>query len=181
MLRDMVRRSPAALLTFGAFGVLWGLILALWPGISALTFAVMWGVYALIDGISALVLAVREKEGRGWYVTSGILGVLAGIIVVVRPGMGVATVAWILGIWLVVRGIAELLAAWAPERILDRILVGAGGALWILAGFFVMANPAEAALTLTWLFGVLAITWGVMLIVAGFRLRSLIKRTLGAS
>lgn len=176
MLKDFANRSSTALLTLGALGVIWGLLVALWPGMTALTFAVLWGVYAFIDGVSSLVQAARSPEGRGWHILSGILGVVAGAVVVVHPGMGVATLAWVLGFWLVARGIVELVAAAVPERALDKLLVGLGGVLWIVAGVVVMANPAEAALALTWLVGLLAVSWGVMLLLAGARLRSAGKK-----
>ncbi|MDO5065321.1 MAG: DUF308 domain-containing protein [Actinomyces bowdenii] len=173
MIKDLANRSATALWTFGALGVLWGLMMALWPGLSTVTFAVIWGAYALIDGVGSLIMAAKEKEGRGWYLLSGLLGVVAGVVVVLRPGIGVASVAWILGLWLLIRGAAEIIAAVALDRTADKLLVGAGGVLWIIAGFVVMANPAEAALALTWLLGVLAVSWGIVLIVAGFRARSL--------
>ncbi|TFH53003.1 HdeD family acid-resistance protein [Actinomyces viscosus] len=176
MLKDFANRSSTALLTLGALGVLWGLLIALWPGMTALTFAVIWGVYALIDGVSSLVQAARSPEGRGWHILSGLLGVVAGAVVVVHPGMGVATLAWVLGVWLVARGVIELVAAAAPERALDKVLVGVSGLLWIIAGVVVMANPAEAALALTWFVGLLAVSWGVMLVVTGVRVRSAAKK-----
>lgn len=173
MIKELANRSAAALWTLGVLGVLWGLTMALWPGLSVVTFAVIWGVYALIDGVGSLILAVKEKEGRAWYLLSGLLGAVVGIVVILRPGMGVASAAWVLGMWLLARGVVEIIAAVALGRTVDKVLVGAGGVLWIIAGVVIMASPAQAALTLTWLFGVLAVVWGIVLVVAGFRARSL--------
>lgn len=44
---------------------------------------------------------------------SGILGVLAGIVCVFRPFSSAVALAWVLGIWLIVRGIVEIAAAFA--------------------------------------------------------------------
>ncbi|QWW20212.1 DUF308 domain-containing protein [Schaalia sp. 19OD2882] len=176
-LEGMVGRSSTALITMGVLGVLWGLVLALWPGVSAMTFAIIWGAYALMDGISSLVMAFRDRSARGWYLVSGILGSIAGVAVMASPGIGLAVSAWILGIFLLARGVTELVTAFAPKAMVDKVLLALGGVLWFLAGLVVLANPAEALLTLTWLLGLMAVAWGITLVVAGFRVRSMAKQS----
>lgn len=156
--------------------MLWGLLLALWPGVSTLVFAIIWGAYALMDGITSLVMAVKDRGARGWHLVSGVLGVIAGIAVLASPGIGVAVSAWILGVFLLARGLTELVAAFVPEAVMDKVLLALGGVLWILAGIVVLANPAQALLTLTWLLGILAVAWGITLIIAGVRARSAAKQ-----
>ena len=60
---DLMKRSSTTLLVFGAVSVVFGLIAAFFPVATAVTLVVLWGIYALIDGITAAVLAF-SREGR---------------------------------------------------------------------------------------------------------------------
>ncbi len=121
-------------------------------------------------------MAFKDPSARGWHLVSGILGLIAGIAVLASPGIGLAASAWILGVFLLARGIAEIVAAFAPEAVVDKVLLALGGVLWILAGAVVLANPAQALLTLTWLLGILTLAWGITLVIAGIRARSVAKQ-----
>lgn len=166
-----LQRSRGVLFAFGAFAIISGLAMSLMPGLSALTLTIIWGVYALIDGFTALFAAFKTKEGRGWFIFTGIIGILAGITVISGPLVGLASLGWVFGVWLIIRGITELIAATAPDQLIDKFLVGLAGVLWIIAGVFAVRHPAETAVSLTWLFGLLTIGWGIMLVIAGFRVK----------
>ena len=103
---------------------------------------------------------------------SGILGVLAGIVCVFRPFSSAVALAWVLGIWLIVRGIVEIAAAFAHVHPRPRWLMVLGGVLWIVAGLLFVANPGESALTVSLWLGILAIFSGALLIGAGFAVRA---------
>ncbi len=166
-LKSILNRSSTALIVLGVLGILTGLVVVAWPGITSITFAIIWGVYALVDGISALALAFTQREGRGWLIVSGAIGVLAGILVIALPGTGLATWGWLLGVWLLVRGISEIVAAFAPDNSTTKWIMLLGGVLWIIAGGFAVANPLETAISLTWFFGLMAIAWGATLLITG--------------
>ncbi|MDO5094036.1 MAG: DUF308 domain-containing protein [Propionibacteriaceae bacterium] len=172
---QMLQRSATALFVIGALGIIFGLVAMAWPGLSALSFAIIWGIYALADGLSALVLAFTSKDGRGWFIAAGVLGLVAGLLVLARPGIALAALGWVLGVWFTVRGIAELCAIGSAPSAGGKVLVGVGGALWVIAGIAMAMNPIESALGLAWFFGLLAVAWGVVAVISGFQVRKVAK------
>ena len=77
-------------------------------GILALIIGLMW----VIGGIVEIVHAFGDDvHGRGWLITSGVIGVIAGIIVLVYPGASLVTLTWLFGILLVVLGIVAVVSA----------------------------------------------------------------------
>lgn len=79
-------------------------ILALIVGIGWL----MRGIFDLVAGISA-----KGIPGRGLAITSGVLGLLAGMAVLLWPGITLTALAWIGGLWLLVMGIVQIVAAFS--------------------------------------------------------------------
>jgi uncharacterized membrane protein HdeD (DUF308 family) len=74
-------------------------ILVLFVGI---TF-IMRGVLELVVGFSN-----QGTQGSGWFVFTGILGILAGIVVLVWPHLSLSLLVWLLGFWLIVLGVIEI-------------------------------------------------------------------------
>jgi uncharacterized membrane protein HdeD (DUF308 family) len=111
-------------LTFGEAGAgartLWAIlgILSLVLGfyalrhieITVLALGLLLGIFWLVDGIGLLISAVehRDMPGRGWSIFSGILGIIAGLILLVWPVISVLTLAILVGIWLIVVGIMQI-------------------------------------------------------------------------
>ena len=54
------------------------------------------------------VAAFSQKQGRNWRIISGLLGIIAGIIILTYPIASAATLAFIGGIWLVILGIMQI-------------------------------------------------------------------------
>ncbi|HEY1331210.1 MAG TPA: HdeD family acid-resistance protein [Actinomycetota bacterium] len=75
--------------------------------------AFLLGLFWVVGGIIEFVVAVshRDMPGRGWRIFMGILGFIAGLIVLAEPGISLVTLAWVLGIWLVVYGIMEIVVS----------------------------------------------------------------------
>jgi uncharacterized membrane protein HdeD (DUF308 family) len=98
-------------------GVL-SLIVGLWAirhvGLTLLALAALLGIFWIINGAMEIFTAATEGQGlprRGWTITMGVLSVIAGIIVLAIPGITLLTLAIVLGCWLLVFGIMEIIAA----------------------------------------------------------------------
>lgn len=169
----LMDRSSTALFVLGALAVGFGLVAAFFPVVTALTLVLLWGCYALIDGVAAGVMALRpsEDQSRGFLILTAVFGVAAGLLVVFRPISSTVALAWVLGIWLIVRGVLEIAGAFSSTRSTSRWLLLLGGLLWLLAGWLVVSFPGVAALSISLWLGVLAIIWGIVLLVAGYRKR----------
>jgi uncharacterized membrane protein HdeD (DUF308 family) len=135
------------------------------------------GLWWTIRGVLDLVSLFQDRTAWGWKLFAGILGIVAGLIIIggffwrgdaiwTTLIVGLAFV-WIVGVLGIVYGIIGLIAAfqgggWAP---------GILGALSILFGIILIARPVIATLSLPFVFGILAIVEGVFLIIAAFRMR----------
>lgn len=174
----LAKRSPLILILTGVIAVVFGIIAISRPGLSAITLVVVWGFYAIADGVVALISAFRDGASGGmriFTIVVGVIGVLAGIIAVARPFSSTVALAWALGFWLVFRGLFELASAFTTRRDGSRWLLVLSGLLFVVAGVIFMANPGEAALSVAVMLGIIAVAWGLALVVAGFVVRSKIK------
>ncbi len=179
---ELEKRSPTMLFLSGGLAIVFGLIASFWPLSTALALVILWGAYALVDGVSELATAFRKEVTRTlrvFYIVAGVIGVLAGLFAIFRPVASVVALSWVLGVWLIVRGIMEVAAAFVVTSRQRWILV-VGGILWIIAGVIFTANPGVAALALAMWPGILAIGWGILLVGAGLAVRSMTKNAASA-
>ena len=84
------------------------------------------------------------------------------------------TITWFLGIWLIVRGVLMLVSAFSPSTG-SRGMVLLSAAIDVLLGILLVANPGRAALDIAWVLGLVAVIWGVALIVIGLLTRKALK------
>jgi uncharacterized membrane protein HdeD (DUF308 family) len=99
----------------------------------------VFGVYAIVDRVAALVAAARGRQlaggSRGWLVLEGLLGIAAGIVALLWPGITALALLWVIAAWAVLTGVVEIVAAVRLRRVLDNEwLVVVAGILSIWAG-----------------------------------------------
>jgi uncharacterized membrane protein HdeD (DUF308 family) len=94
----------------GVLSVIVGFALLRTPFQSVEVFIFVLGIFWLVQGIMTFVAAFSQKQGRNWRIFSGILGVIAGIIILTYPISSAVTLAFIGGIWLVILGITQVVA-----------------------------------------------------------------------
>jgi uncharacterized membrane protein HdeD (DUF308 family) len=173
---DLLNTAWKLLLLRGVMGVLFGILALAWPIETVIALAVLWGIWALVDGFGLFAAAFRPEGTTGQRVLAGVMAViavLAGLYAIVHPGSAAVALTWVIGIWLLVRGIFELVGAFA---------VGVtGSARWMsvlsavvdfLLGGILVAHPGKSAVGITWLLGLIALLWGIVLIVLAFVVRS---------
>lgn len=73
--------------------------------------AIFIGIAFLFRGFSSLFLGFEVKEGRGWNIFFGIIMLIGGVVILVQPAMSLLTLAWVVGIWLIIIGLYEIIAA----------------------------------------------------------------------
>ena len=86
--------------------------------ITLLALGLLLGIFWLVDGIGLLVSAVEHRgmPGRGLSLLSGVLGVIAGLILLVWPSISILTLAWLAGLWLLILGITQVSVAMQLRR-----------------------------------------------------------------
>jgi uncharacterized membrane protein HdeD (DUF308 family) len=174
-------RSWWILAVRGLAAVIFGLLALVWPEITLLALVLVFGAYAFVDGVFALVAAVRGRQlaggSRAWLVLEGLLGIGAGIVAVVWPDITALALLWVIAFWAVLTGVLEIVAAIRLRSVLDNEwLLVVAGALSIVFGLILIIWPESGAVGLVWLIGIYAIVFGIVLLGLALRLRSLGRR-----
>jgi len=157
--------------------ILLGILAFAWPGITLFVLVLFFGAYMLVDGIFAIVAAVRAagEEDRWWLLLiEGILGVLAGLVAFFWPGLTALALLYFIAAWAIVTGIMEIVAAVRlRQEIEGEWALGLSGLLSVIFGVLLVVLPAPAGLlSLVWLIGAYAVATGVLLLIVAFRVRS---------
>jgi uncharacterized membrane protein HdeD (DUF308 family) len=165
----------------GAVAVLFGVLALIWPDVTVTVLVLLFGFYALLDGLLALGAALaggRAASGRrGWLVFEGIVGVAVGVATFVWTDITTLALLYLIAAWAIVTGVAEVVVAVVLRRELQgEWLLALGGIASVLFGLFVALRPGAGALALAWLIGLYAIVFGVALLALGLRLRQLHQR-----
>jgi uncharacterized membrane protein HdeD (DUF308 family) len=158
----------------GAFAIVFAIIAFVWPGITAAALVLLFGAYALVDGIFALVAALRaaRHHGRsGALLLEGILDLIIAAIAFFWPAEALVAIIYFIAIWAVITGIALIAAGIAMIRVNGEWLLVLSGIISILLGVILFVQPAAGVVALSWWLGIYALLFGISLIGAAFRLR----------
>ena len=171
---DWLSVSWKALVVRGACAVVFGVVAMAWPLETATALALLWGVWAIADGVGALAQAFWPGAGSGsrWLlVAMGAIALIAGIFAVTSPSLTAVALTWILGIWLMARGVFELGAAAMSTTTVPRGLLVLSGLIDLLLGVLFAANPGKGATGIAFLLGLVAFVWGVVFVAIGLWVR----------
>jgi uncharacterized membrane protein HdeD (DUF308 family) len=160
-------------LLHGFWAVILGEVTLFMPDLTFKMLDILFGIYALGDGMLALASAYRLPGVRPnwWLALIGVCGILAGLFVLLWPGLSVYTLLYCISAWAIVLGFCEIAGAIALREVIP------GEWYWILSGtvaivfgLVLMLRSSEGALALVWLIGSFAIIFGILLIATAYRL-----------
>lgn len=162
-----------ALLFRGIAAVLFGLAAIFWPGLTLFTLIVFFGAYTVVDGIFAIVTAIKGSGSRRWLLLAeGVLGVLVGLIALFSPGMTALFFLYVIAAWAILTGVLKVvMSVWLRREIDNEWTMALSGVLWVLLGVVLAVLPGVGLLSLTWLIGVFALGAGVAFLVLAFKVR----------
>ena len=159
----------------GVVALLFGIGALSYPVLTVFVLIMFFGVYVLVDGVTAIVMGIGEKK-RPAYMLLGLISVLAGVIAIARPGATALALLFVIGIWAVVRGIGEIMAAIQIRKEIEgEWAIALSGVISVLFGLFVLARPGAGALALVWLIALYAFASGILKLMLGFKLRRIKK------
>jgi uncharacterized membrane protein HdeD (DUF308 family) len=174
MLHTMAKSWWLVLLR-GIAGIVFGVLAFVWPGLTLLTLVILYGAYALVDGIFALIAAFSggaKPVPTWWLIVVGVAGIAAGILTFLWPGITAFVLIIFIGAWAIVHGIFEIVGAIRLRKEIDNewwlILAGA---LSVIFGLIVLIAPGAGALGLIWVIGAYSIAFGILLVGLSLRLR----------
>ncbi|APX75202.1 HdeD family acid-resistance protein [Achromobacter insolitus] len=172
---DQIGRHWGWVALRGVVAILFGLMALLMPAITLSALVLVWGAFALVDGVLALVAGVRIRDnGKPLWalIVVGLLGIAAGIVTFVYPGLTALVLLYIIAIWALVSGVFQIVAAIRFRKdIRNEWLLGLSGLVSILFGGMMIMQPGAGALALVWVIGLYAVFFGILLLVFSFRLK----------
>ena len=159
----------------GLAALVFGVITLVWPKLTLLVLVLLFGIFAVISGITAVGIALRNREEHGWVVhlLEGIVGILTGVVALVWPGITALAFLFLLAAWAISTGILELIAPLSfPMSVGHAVLLALAGLISVVFGVLIAFRPAVGLLTVVWLIGGYAIVFGVLHLVAYFEARA---------
>jgi uncharacterized membrane protein HdeD (DUF308 family) len=162
----------------GVLAILFGIIALTWPGITVLALALLFGAWALLDGVSLLINAFRlgraHADWRDWVpsLLGGLLGIAAAVITVLLPVVTVVVLTILAAILFIGVGVAEIVLAVRLRKVIrGEVFMALAGLAGVIAGVLFLIWPLSGALAITVLLGAYALVSGVLLLAAAWRLR----------
>ncbi len=160
----------------GLVAIAFGVIAFVWPGLTLVALTLVWGIYALADGILALWAALAATGGdtakRWWLALGGVASILAGLVAFFYTGMTALVLLMFIAAWAIIIGVVLIWGAIELWKVLDDAwLIGLNGALAIAFGVLLVARPGDGAVAVVWMIGWFAVVFGILHVALAFRLR----------
>lgn len=170
---ELMGRNWWVLVVRGIAAVILGVAVLVWPNIAISVLVLLWGAYAVVDGIFALVAAFQGRTTNRWITgLEGVVSIIAGVIAFFWPGITAMALLYVVGAWAILTGILELVAAiQLRKEISGEFWMGLSGVLSVVFGVLLFLFPGAGMLSVLWLLGVYEIAFGISTIILGFRLR----------
>ena len=176
-----IRLNSQWVILRGIFSLLFGFIALSWPGATLVAITLLFGMYALTDGLFAIGTGIqleRRHEPFGMAILEGVIGIGAGVLTLFWPKITLIALSILTGVWALSTGCLEVLAAFEFSRI--TMTNGSKATRWILGlmGFFSIALgmaifiwPVLGTITLISLIAGYALCFGALSTAFGFYLR----------
>ena len=172
---DVLARHWWAIALRGLAAIIFGILAFAMPGVTLTVLVLLFGAYALVDGIFNLIAAVSGRSGQqSWWMLllEGLVSVAAGLVTFFMPGLTALTLVYVISAWAIITGVLEVVAAIRLRKeITNEWWLVLSGVLSIVFGGLVAAFPGAGALALVFWIGAYAVVFGAMLVALGFRLR----------
>ncbi|MCY3867465.1 MAG: DUF308 domain-containing protein [Chloroflexi bacterium] len=181
-MKGVLEQSSQALMLRGVVAIIFALLLLFVPGMTlaagAFSFVILFGVYALVDGLSTIWGAVKNREGH-WVLMLlvGIVSAIAGLLALGNPVVfGTLTLAILINLFAfkaVIGGGLEVISAFRlREEIDNEWLLGINGFVSLVFGLMLLFNTFETVAMLLLIVPFYLLVAGAMQIALSFKVRS---------
>ena len=173
----ILRQNWWTLALRGIIAILFGVCAFVWPLATALAFVILLAAFAFVEGVFAFIGAFSwaiTGSQRLLLVVLGLLGLGVGVTAVMYPGITAVVIVALVAWWAIVSGVIQFVVAIEMRKVIENDwLLVLGALLSILFGILLLWRPLAAVLTLSWLFGIYALLYGIMMLSLAFRVKSL--------
>ncbi|MFA5078666.1 MAG: DUF308 domain-containing protein [Dehalococcoidia bacterium] len=177
MLETMVKRWWLISLR-GLVALVLGIVLLVLDPLAAAELLILFiGIYALVDGIFALVVGIVNRpphRDRGWLIAEGIIGILAGIAILLAPLLAGMIIIYFIAFWALLTGILEMVFSIAEWKYIPGAwMILVTGIISVLLGGLILANIVAGAVLLVIIVAVYLVLFGLLLMLLGFSLKNI--------
>jgi uncharacterized membrane protein HdeD (DUF308 family) len=162
------------LLLRGIAALVFGVLTFAWPGVTLLTLVLFYGAFALADGVLAVAAAVMggAPAPRWWLAVVGLLGIAAGVLTFMWPGITGLLLLFFIAGWAIASGVMQIVGAIRLRHEIDNEWwLVAGGVVSVLFGMLLLLQPGAGALALIFVIGAYALIEGIILVMFSLKLR----------
>ena len=176
-METMVFRHWWAVALRGVMAILFGLMALFWPHLTLGVLVIFFGAFALVGGIFAVVAALGDRgvhDRWGMLLAEGVVGIAIGLVTFFWPLITALILLYLIAIWAIVTGVLEIaVAVWMHRAAGNEWMLLLGGIASLLFGVLLAELPGVGLLALTWVIGIYALIFGVLLLFLGFQWRRL--------
>jgi len=174
---EMLTRHWWTFVLQGVAALLFGVLTLVWPGLSLVVLIALFGAYAVVHGVMALVASYDAHTHHlhwGSWLAVGLLSLLAGLVAWFWPGLTALALLYVVVAWALVTGLMSIGAAIEFHAVIPHAwLLALSGVLSLALAAVLALDPGAGLLSLVWLIGVYAIVAGLAELVFAVRVRTL--------
>jgi uncharacterized membrane protein HdeD (DUF308 family) len=161
-----------ALALRGLAAVLFGLLTFFLPGITLVTLVLLFGAYALVDGLFNVIAFFRVASHQWALLIEGVIGIITGVLTFAWPAITAIVLLYVIAFWAILTGILEMIAGIRVRKVVaNEWLLLVMGVLSFLFGVLILFAPGAGALAIVLWIGAYALVFGIFLLALAFRLR----------
>lgn len=174
--RARLRKNWGWIALRGVMGIIFGLLAIIAPLATIWALAVLWGIFALADGVSAFMTGWQMHKGgsRWWpYLIFGFIGLAAGILTLFWPAITAIVLVYVIAFWAIFGGVSQIIAAIKLRKEIEgEWILGFAGVIGLLFGLLIFFRPLpEGVLAIAWVVGLYALITGGLYLMLAFRIR----------
>ena len=174
---NLITQNWWAIALRGLVAALFGIATLMWPGVTFSVLAPLFGAYAMINGIFAVIEGIRRDVGQERWrplLLEGAISIVLGVIAFAWPGLTAMGLLFLIAFWAMMTGVFEIITAIRLRHEIRGEWVMALIAILSMAfGLLLLAFPGPGALSVIFLIRAFVFAIGALMIALAFKLRSL--------
>jgi len=167
------------LLLRGLVAIAFGILVFMQPGMSLEALVLLFGAYALIDGVMAIWTAISGRNViEHWVVLllGGLCGVGIGVLTFMVPGITALVLEFYIAFWAILIGVLGIVAGVRLRKeITGEWALILSGILGVAFGGYIISQPINGALSILAILATFAILYGILISMVAFKVKGLAK------
>lgn len=172
-----------ALLLRGLLAIAFGVFVWMQPGISLATMVLLFGAFALAEGVLGVVTAISGRKGNDdWWVLLlwGLVSIGIGVLTFAAPGITAFVLLFYIAVWAIAVGVLQIIAAVRLRKEIEgEWLLGLAGLAAVAFGVLLIVRPGEGVLSVLMVISVYAVLSGILLVILSLKVRNFSAKIAG--